>query len=91
MSALSDVANERYSQVIEKGYDSKHDDVYRDRELTFAAVGYIFNSLKLSDSVEWWPWDLSHWKPRDARDDLVRAAALLIAEIDRIDREVTSV
>lgn len=33
-----------------------------------------------------WPWDMSWWKPRTPREDLVRAAALLIAEIERIDR-----
>lgn len=33
-----------------------------------------------------WPWDMAWWKPRSAREDLVRAAALIIAEIERIDR-----
>jgi hypothetical protein len=33
-----------------------------------------------------WPWDMSWWKPRSMRENLVRAAALLIAEIERIDR-----
>lgn len=31
-----------------------------------------------------WSWDW--WKPKDPRRDLVRAAALLIAEIERLDR-----
>ena len=35
---------------------------------------------------ELWPWDWSWWKPRDRRRDLVRAAALIIAEIERLDR-----
>lgn len=33
-----------------------------------------------------WPFDREWWKPKDPRRDLVRAAALLIAEIERIDR-----
>lgn len=34
-----------------------------------------------------WPWDARWWKPSpDRRRDLVRAAALLIAEIERMDR-----
>ncbi|KRA58153.1 hypothetical protein [Rhizobium sp. Root651] len=33
-----------------------------------------------------WPWDASWWKPTERRRDLVKAAALLIAEIERIDR-----
>jgi hypothetical protein len=35
-----------------------------------------------------WPdsWDTSWWKPKNPRRDLVRAAALLLAEIERLDR-----
>ena len=33
-----------------------------------------------------WPWERRFWKPTDRRRDLVKAAALLIAEIERIDR-----
>jgi|ERR1700724_1907187 len=35
-----------------------------------------------------WPrsWSMEWWKPKDRRRDLVRAAALLIAEIERLDR-----
>lgn len=34
---------------------------------------------------KYWSWDW--WKPKDPRRDLVRAAALILAEIERIDRE----
>lgn len=35
-----------------------------------------------------WPrsWPAAAWKPKDRRRDLVRAAALIIAEIERLDR-----
>lgn len=33
-----------------------------------------------------WPWDWKWWKPKDPRRDLVRAGALIAAEIDRLDR-----
>lgn len=33
-----------------------------------------------------WPWDISWWKPSNPRRDLVKAAALIIAEIERLDR-----
>ena len=33
-----------------------------------------------------WPWDRIWWKPQDPRRNLVRAAALIIAEIERLDR-----
>ncbi|MBO9125499.1 MULTISPECIES: hypothetical protein [unclassified Rhizobium] len=36
--------------------------------------------------MEIWPWSRKWWKPSDRRRDLVKAAALIIAEIDRLDR-----
>ncbi|NLS02289.1 hypothetical protein HGP14_02755 [Rhizobium sp. P32RR-XVIII] len=36
--------------------------------------------------LEIWPWERRFWKPKDRRRDLVRAAALIIAEIERLDR-----
>ena len=36
-----------------------------------------------------WPssWDARWWKPSDARRDLVKAGALIVAEIERLDRQ----
>lgn len=34
----------------------------------------------------YWPWAREWWKPRDKRRNLVKAAALLLAEIERLDR-----
>jgi hypothetical protein len=36
---------------------------------------------------ETWPWAPEFWKPKNARRDLVRAGALILAEIERLDRE----
>lgn len=33
-----------------------------------------------------WPWDRSWWKPTSPRRDLVKAGALILAEIERLDR-----
>ncbi|MDQ0314827.1 hypothetical protein [Amorphus orientalis] len=33
-----------------------------------------------------WPWAWQWWKPRSRRRDLVRAGALIVAEIERLDR-----
>lgn len=35
-----------------------------------------------------WPWNWTYWKPKDRRHDLVRAGALILAEIERLDRIV---
>jgi hypothetical protein len=38
------------------------------------------------DPPAMWPWDALYWKPREPRCDLVKAAALILAEIERLDR-----
>ncbi|MFN3321313.1 MAG: hypothetical protein ACK43M_21435, partial [Allorhizobium sp.] len=38
---------------------------------------------------ELWPWGIEWWKPTDRRRDLVKAGALIIAEIERLDRAAT--
>lgn len=57
-----------------------------DNQRTYVSGNYsIENNGMLRDL---WPASWSHawWKPKDRRQDLVRAAALLIAEIERLDR-----
>lgn len=74
-----------------EGHSAGGDDRYVNRELARAAIAYAIASLDTSPAWGpefWWPrgWGLSSFKPKDARRDLVRAAALLIAEIERLDR-----
>lgn len=33
-----------------------------------------------------WPWGQAFFKPKSARRDLVRAAALIVAELERLER-----
>ena len=48
------------------------------------------NSLNnhFKDEYSWcrWPWSMEWWKPTNRRRDLVKAAALILAEIERLDR-----
>jgi hypothetical protein len=37
-----------------------------------------------------WRWAWDWWKPKTARQDLIRAGALIIAEIERLDRAALS-
>ena len=43
-------------------------------------IGWFLPALML------WPWDAEWWKPKDRRRDLIRAGALIVAEIERLDR-----
>jgi len=97
--AIQDVFNERQRQKIVEGYTTERDDNYTHNEMTSAAVGYAQHVVRRgwvhSSHIEnyqseacpsIWPWDEKYWKPKSPREDLVRAAALIIAEIERIDR-----
>ena len=99
--AIKDVIYERQRQINQEFYSTENDDEYKQNELLRAAVcyaenvirrGWVFDSnfgpdvYQEEEVPDLWPWDLDFWKPRNPRRDLVRAAALLIAEIERIDR-----
>ena len=37
-----------------------------------------------------WPWGDEYWKPKDPINDLIRAGALIAAEIDRLQRKANA-
>lgn len=83
-AAERDVLTERKRQVILKGWDAEHDDQHTRGEMAWAANAYF-----LHDTVDSWaigvsaPWPIEFG---EQRDNLVKAAALIIAEIERLDR-----
>jgi hypothetical protein len=99
-----DVLRERRRQVEVEGFDERHDNGHARGEMAQAAACYaafgstpvldggvdagLFNYRHGSGFMRW-PWAIAWWKPRDRRSNLVRSAALAIAEIDRLDREAT--
>jgi hypothetical protein len=85
--AARDVLAERRRQVTELGRTTRGDDCYRDGELARAAACYAMGNGFLRGT---WPWDQKWWKPRDMRSNLVRAGALILAEIERLDRAALS-
>lgn len=46
-----------------------------------------YRSLEPMRAQFGWPWAPRWWKPKDPRRDLIRAAALIVAEIERLDRQ----
>lgn len=90
-AAARDVLAERRRQVDVEGWSSDHDDNHTRGEIALAAAAYAANSAAIRelwfDSARpLWPWHWSWWKPKGRRRDLVRAGALIIAEIERLDR-----
>ena len=87
-SAALDVLAERRRQIAEKGWTPERDDSYINGELSDAAASYALNAGVPMRNLRppYWPWDSSWWKPSTPRRDLVKAAALILAEIERLDR-----
>jgi hypothetical protein len=81
-----DIGRERRRQINKEGWTPDHDDAHGDGALAEAAVCYALARDSSYPQPRRWPWDASWWKPRSHRQNLVRAGALIAAEIDRLDR-----
>ncbi|MDI4105703.1 hypothetical protein QK438_29540 [Pseudomonas aeruginosa] len=91
--AWLDVQAERRRQVEAEGWTPEHDDAHSHGEMARAAACYaLAGSSAPNDGTAAllvslaWPWDEQWWKPTSARRDLVKACALALAEIERLDR-----
>lgn len=96
--AVHDIEAERIRQVTSEGWTPEHDDEHDDGELAQAAMCYACPPRSLirhrrpgrlnTDVPTYWPWHWSWWKPcpEDRRRELVKAGALIVAEIERLDR-----
>lgn len=88
--AADDVLAERRRQIEAEDFDASHDDMATKGQLAGAAACYA-----MADIEHWaakqaiktiWPWADEWWKPSDRRRNLVKAGALILAEIERLDR-----
>ncbi|HGN2140882.1 TPA: hypothetical protein ACKRYP_004903 [Pseudomonas aeruginosa] len=91
--AWLDVQAERRRQITAEGWTPDHDDAHSHGEMARAAACYaLAGSSAPNDGTAAllvslaWPWDEQWWKPTSARRDLVKACALALAEIERLDR-----
>ena len=102
MNAIEMIQAERKRQVETEGWSVGHDDDHRSGELARAAAAYAMNNREremLSRHREsdhsataferLWPWSFTWWKPTpgDRVRELVKAGALIVAEIERLQRK----
>lgn len=95
---VAEIAAERKRQISDEGWTPEHDDAHHHGELAKAAACYATGANALyrvgenirgngTISVPLWPWDAEWWKPgTDRRRQLIKAGALIVAEIERLDR-----
>lgn len=95
MNGVELIAAERDRQVNQEGYTREHDDEHDDAALLNAAWAYLLASRQIvTKQPGWlhrvpaaWPWGRAWWKPSDDPvRNLVKAGALIAAEIDRLQR-----
>lgn len=97
MSVIDEITVERKRQTEVENWSSEHDDLHDDRSLARVAGCYAL-AASYEDSarqhlldgmvpIQWPPsWSIEWWKPTNRRRDLIKAAALIVAEIERLDR-----
>ncbi len=90
------IAAERHRQESWEGWSPDHDDGHEYGEMRRAAESYLWelNARFNSESGQLhksppkiWPFEAHYWKPtEDIVRQLVKAGALIAAEIDRLQR-----
>lgn len=87
-AALSVIA-ERQRQQSAEGWTTEHDDDHSCGEMALAASSYAQYAHRkpIAPAIPFnWPWEPEWFKQQGPRRDLVKAGALILAEIERIDR-----
>lgn len=97
-----EIIRERERQINAEGWSYDHDDQHDAGQMARAAAAYAWaaaipptarsvaeldnNWHEMPAMRALWRWDWRWWKPKNPRDDLLRAGALIVAEIERLDR-----
>ncbi|WP_336724643.1 hypothetical protein [Achromobacter ruhlandii] len=89
-AAARDVLAERQRQVSAEGWTPEQDDRYTHGDMASAAACYANQSRyhfpEPGKPGPTWPWAAEWWKPSTYRRNLEKAGALILAEIERLDR-----
>ena len=86
MNVIEEIAAERQRQIEVEGFLPDMDDFYEKGELALAAAAYVEGPWVRKLGHRLWPFLDHWWKPTNRRRDLIKAGALIVAEIERLDR-----
>lgn len=83
----NELLRERNRQITGEGYSLTHDDNHVHGELAQAAAAYAsLGARQWADAAQCWPWIGEMNTDHLPREALVIAGALILAEIERLDR-----
>ena len=87
-SGVELIAAERERQIQIEGWTAGHDDKHTNGELSRAAAAYCLRGRDPASigPPMFWPFAEDYWKPGGRIRSLVKAGALIAAEIDRLKR-----
>jgi hypothetical protein len=82
------IRDERLRQIEVERYDATHDDGHAWRALTMGAMAYLAVNQRggTDDAAMIWPFPIENFKPGPPLRNLVKAGAMIAAEIDRLLR-----
>ena len=87
MTGVELIAAERQRQIDVEGWTPEHDDTHSSGQMLAAANCYIRKTQGRDWLISGWPWADECPKPsKDPVRNLVKAGALIAAEIDRLQR-----
>lgn len=96
---LNEIKAERLAQISREGWTPEHDDTHDQGDFALAAAAYAVAGSTKDDSDGTapaltrllWPWTAAELKPHDYRCNLLRAGALIAAELERVERMADAV
>lgn len=95
MEDIYDKIKQERERQIKKGYDALHDDMHETEDIALGAAVYAIppyvRTYDLDEADDrppkLWPFDARDWHPHPERErELIKAAAMIIAEIERLRR-----
>lgn len=83
-TAIDLVKEEREKQINKYGYTTVHDRQHHSKVVLYGALAYLNSTIYSSTAgIEDWPFEKESFKPEGDIKNLVKAAAMIIAEIDK--------
>jgi hypothetical protein len=88
-TAIELIAAERTRQIEKEGWTTEHDDEHDLDQMARAAAYYAMPEWVRNNGPAIWPWSKDWRKPTpdDRIRELVKAGALIAAEIERLQRK----